>query len=156
MITSIYYHGIMVVRRTFIFWLILALIGLGDVWADDISRMGQAITTWDRNLLVESLRGIEAEAKKQPLDVRLAYWRSVGAFHTVLMNNPSDEKEASVLETVREAHRLDPDQKEIQAMLCVLYGMRIQANKVRALLLYLAVTGRPHSREALADLLGPV
>lgn len=129
---SIYYHGIMVLARTFVFCLISALIGLGDVWADDISRMDRAIATWDRNLLGEALRGIEAEADKQPQDVRLAYWQSVGAFHTVLMDKPSDEGVASVLDAVRRAHRLDPDQKEIQAMLCVLYGMRIQADKLRA------------------------
>jgi hypothetical protein len=94
--------------------------------------MGRAIETWDRGLLGEALRGVEAEAKSHPDDGRAVYWESVGAFHTVLMDKPSDEGVAAVLETVRRANRLDPAQKEIQAMLCVLYGMRIHHNKVRA------------------------
>lgn len=119
--------------RTIFISIGLAVGGVYGHCAEDVALMKRAIETWDRALLGEALRGVEAEVKNYPEDVRLAYWHSVGAFHTVLMDKPSDEGVASVLETVSEAHRLDPDQKEIQAMLCVLYGMRIQANKVRAL-----------------------
>lgn len=122
----------MIKARAVIISLVLAVGGVCGVWADDFTLMGRAIETWDRALLGEALRGVEAEAKSHPRDVRLAYWQSVGAFHTVLMDKPSDEGVGLVLGTVRAANRLDPEQKEIQAMLCVLYGMRIQASKVRA------------------------
>ncbi|MBK8576048.1 MAG: hypothetical protein IPN90_10395 [Elusimicrobia bacterium] len=120
------------IARAFIISLVLTVGGVCGVWADDVYMMGRAIETWDRALLGEALRGVEADAKSHPDDVRLAYWHCVGAFHTVLMDKPSDEGVASVLETVRAANRLDPEQKEIQAMLCVLYGMRIHHNKLRA------------------------
>ncbi len=122
----------MAVTRYILLIFLLVAGGVCGGWADGISQMGRAIETWDRVLLGEALRGVEAEAENRPQDVRLAYWQSVGAFHTVLMDKPSDEGVASALETVRAANRLDPEQKEIQAMLCVLYGMRIQANKFRA------------------------
>ncbi|MBL0057986.1 MAG: hypothetical protein IPP35_02450 [Elusimicrobia bacterium] len=79
----------------------------------------------------------------------MAYWQSVGAFHTVLMDKPSDDVIASVLETVRRAYQLDPAQREINAMLCVLYGMRIQANKMRAV--WLGPRVMSHSKIALAS-----
>jgi hypothetical protein len=122
----------MSVRHTFIFYFFFVLGGVHGAWAADFSRMELAIETWNRHLLGNAVSEIDKEAHAHPQDSQLAYWQSVGAFHTVLMDKASDERVASVLETVRRAYRLDPGQKEIQAMMCVLYGMRIQNNKLRA------------------------
>lgn len=122
----------MIIVRILFVSLVLGFGGVCRSWADDVSQLGRAIETWDRGLLAEALSGIDAQAKVKPHDAGLAYWQSVGAFHTVLMDKPSDEGVAVVLETVRRGHTLDPDHREINAMLCVLYGMRIQANKMRA------------------------
>lgn len=129
---SIYYYWTMRVAHKFFLFPFILLSVVHRLCADDVALMGRAIESWDRGLLAEALRGVEAEAKRRPEDVRLAYWQSVGAFHTVLMDKPSDEGVGAVLETVRRANRLDPTKKEIQAMLCVLYGMRIHQNKLRS------------------------
>lgn len=126
------------------FILTLVLLGIEGfaLGAFDGSHIERAIETWDRALLGEALREVEAEAKRSPLDEAGAYWHGVAAFHSVLMETPpSDEVIDSSVETVRKAIRLNPDRKDTQAMLCVLYGMRIQKNRIRAIWLGPRVMG---------------
>ena len=121
--------GGMTFARRLILSVVVVGSGVCGGWADEMAQVERAIERWDRGLLSTALAGIDARAKASPQDARLAYWQSVAAFHTVLMDKPSDAGVGSVLETVRRAYQLDASHREINAMLCVLYGMRIQANK---------------------------
>jgi hypothetical protein len=140
--------GAMTLARRVILSLAVVIGAACGGWADGISQVEEAIGAWDRGLLSSALGDLNGQANDSPRDARLGYWQSVAAFHTVLMGKPSDEDVGSVLETVRRAHSLDPGHREINAMLCVLYGLRIQANKMRAV--WLGPRVMSHSKAALA------
>ncbi len=134
-------------------WLALMgvlVLGVGSFGrCDEKVWVEQAIGAWDRGLLEEAVDAIDVRVKTKPQDVTLAYWQSVAAFHLLLMSeNRSGELVEPVLATVKRAYLLNKDHPEINALLCVLYGMRIKEKQVRSV--WLGPRLMSHSKKALA------
>lgn len=140
------------------YWPAFKCLALGVVLALGFSSFGRcdekvwvekAIGDWERGLLEETVDAIDVRVKTKPQDVPLAYWQSVAAFHLLLMTeNPSNEQIEPTLETVKRAYQLNKNHPEINAMLCVLYGMRIKEKQVRSI--WLGPRLMSHSKKALA------
>lgn len=105
---DIYYYGATNIARAFIISLVLTVGGVCGVWADDVYMMGGGrFQTWDRALLGEALRGVEADARPGRCSVGLLALRG-GLSYCFDGDKPSDEGVASVLETVRAGEPVGP------------------------------------------------
>jgi tetratricopeptide (TPR) repeat protein len=129
---------------------LLLFIGLNIYGLEEEKKwVEQALGSWNLGLLEEAVDALDTQAKSSPQDVKLAYWQSVAAFHLLLMTeNPSNEQIEPTLETVKRAYQLNKNHPEINAMLCVLYGMRIKEKQVRSV--WLGPRLMSHSKKALA------
>ncbi|MBK7208520.1 MAG: hypothetical protein IPH91_09695 [Elusimicrobia bacterium] len=85
--------------------------------------------------------------QNNPKDAGFAYWRAVAAFHTVLMGDGGDDALPPAIEAARAALRLNPDARDVHAMLCALYGMRIKNSSIRAV--WLGPRLMRHGKQAL-------
>ncbi|MBK8650665.1 MAG: hypothetical protein IPN23_02965 [Elusimicrobia bacterium] len=99
---------------------------------DPALAVGQAIDHWDAPTLSLVSQWVGELSKNNPKDAGFAYWRAVAAFHTVLMGDGGDDALPPAIEAARAALRLNPDARDVHAMLCALYGMRIKNSSIRA------------------------
>lgn len=136
--------------RKLIFGLLFVVgFGLGGR-AEEKEWVEQAVSSWNRGLMEEAVDALDARAKLFPNDVKVVYWQSVASFHLLLMaDKRSDELIDPVLKTVKRAYRLDENHSEINAMLCVLYGMKIKEKHLRSV--WLGPRLMSHSKKALAS-----
>ncbi len=99
---------------------------------DPAQAVSRAIDNWDAPTLSLVSQWVGGLSKNNPKDAGFAYWHAVAAFHTVLMGADEDAALPPVIDAARAALRLNPDARDLHAMLCVLYGMRIKNSSIRA------------------------
>lgn len=109
--------------------------------------VSQAIEKWDAPTLALVRQWLADLSKSAPANAEFAYWHAVAAFHTVLMGDNADEDLPEVVGAVRAAQRLNPQRRDLHAMLCVLYGMRIKNSSLRAV--WLGPRVMRHGKQAL-------
>jgi tetratricopeptide (TPR) repeat protein len=109
--------------------------------------VSQAIEKWDAPTLALVRQWLAALAKNAPANAEFAYWHAVAAFHTVLMGDNADADLSDVINAARAALRLNPQRRDVHAMLCVLYGMRIKNSSLRAV--WLGPRVMRHGKQAL-------
>ncbi|MBK6880424.1 MAG: hypothetical protein IPN65_05705 [Elusimicrobia bacterium] len=114
---------------------------------DPALAVGQAIDHWDAPTLSLVSQWVGELSKNNPKDAGFAYWRAVAAFHTVLMGDGGDDALPPAIEAARAALRLNPDARDVHAMLCALYGMRIKNSSIRAV--WLGPRLMRHGKQAL-------
>jgi len=107
----------------------------------------RAIDKWDAPTLSLVRQWLADLSKNAPANAEFAYWHAVAAFHTVLMGDNADDDLPEVISAARAALRLNPQRRDVHALLCVLYGMRIKKSSLRAV--WLGPRVMRHGNQAL-------